>query len=192
MRGLEKAVWCLVLGVLAFSACACGREGKGATHAALYGDFIGKLGDEELFAIVEAGASSPILLVTSKVYDDGRGNQAAMKCDVYYRVDGKVEKAGTLESQGTAYPVSFDGTGLYAASGHGMQRFQISEKDGGLILAEGVYEQIDKKGDSVYTMEKRENKKTIAEEEYLLFMEQYGEASVVSFAYGASDQAHPN
>ena len=56
---------------------------------------------------------------------------------------------------GTAYPIAYDETGIYAASGHDMQRFEI-EKSGSLRLAEGIYEQFDESGNAAYTMKKGE------------------------------------
>lgn len=89
---------------------------------------------------------------------------------------------------GTAYPVSYDETGIYAASGHGMQRFEV-EKSGTLKLAEGIYEQFDEDGDAAYTMETEDETKTISEEEYYAAFEKYSNAAVVGFSYGASDAA---
>lgn len=43
---------------------------------------------------------------------------------------------------GTAYPVAYDETGIYTASGHAMQRFEIS-KSGTLKLAKGIWEEFD-------------------------------------------------
>ncbi len=44
---------------------------------------------------------------------------------------------------GTAYPIAYDETGIYAASGHDMQRFEI-EKSGSLRLAEGFMSNLTK------------------------------------------------
>ena len=190
MRKLKKTLSCLLLGALIFSLCACGKESKKNDNERIYGETVGKLEDDELFAIVETSASSPVLLVSSQVYDDGLGNQAAIKSDVYYKIDGEVKKIGTIESLGTAYPISYDKTGIYAASGHELRRFEINESDGTIKLKEGVYEQIDKSGNSTYTMEKENKTEPITEEEYLSAFEKYGEATVVNFAYGASDQSN--
>ena len=56
-----------------------------------------------------------------------------------------------IESFGTAYPISYDKTGIYAASGHEVQRFGINEKDGSLVLEEGVYEIIDENGNPTFS-----------------------------------------
>ena len=114
------------------------------------------------------------------------GNQAALNCDVYYLIDKEVKNIGTIESMGTAYPIAYDETGIYAASGHDMQRFEI-EKSGSLRLAEGIYEQFDESGNAAYTMKKGEETDVITEEEYYAAFEKYSNATIVNFSYGASD-----
>lgn len=149
MYKAKKFISYMALCVLIFSLCACGE--KGSENAAIYGETVGGLEDNELFAIIDTNASLPVLLVTSQVYNDGLGNQAALNCDVYYLIDKEVKNIGTIESMGTAYPIAYDETGIYAASGHDMQRFEI-EKSGSLRLAEGIYEQFDESGNAAYTM----------------------------------------
>ena len=190
MCRLKRAISCIILCVLIVSLCACGKENKSDDNAAIYGETIRGLEDNELFAIIETNASHPVLLVTSQVYDDGMGNQAAITCDVYYLVDGKIKNIGQIESFGTAYPIAYDKTGIYAASGHDMQCFVIDEKNGVIKLAEGIYEQIDENGSSTYTLEKDNETKVITEKEYYTAFEKYSEASIVSFSYGASDAAN--
>ena len=87
---------------------------------------------------------------------------------------------------GTTYPIAYDETGIYAASGHDMQRFEI-EKSGSLRLAEGIYEQFDESGNAAYTMKKGEETDVITEEEYYAAFEKYSNATIVNFSYGASD-----
>jgi hypothetical protein len=98
------------------------------------------LQDDELFAVIETGASDPVLLVTSQYYDDGQGNQASIWCDVYYPVDGTVKNIGKLESMGTAYPISYDKNGIYVMFGN-TECYEIDEKEGELALVEGIDEQ---------------------------------------------------
>ena len=100
--------------------------------------------------------------------------------------DEEVKNIGTIESMGTAYPIAYDETGIYAASGHDMQRFEI-EKSGSLRLAEGIYEQFDESGNAAYTMKKGEETDVITEEEYYAAFEKYSNATIVNFSYGASD-----
>lgn len=182
----KRIISCIVVCGLAALLCSCGNKNKSDEYAALYGETIAGLEDDELFAVIETSASSPVLLVASQYYDDGAGNQAAMWCDVYYEVDGEVKNSGVIESMGTAYPVSYDKTGIYAAAGHGMQRFEIDEKTGTIVLAEGIYEQFDENGTAAYTLEKGGETEAITEEDYYKAFEKYGEATVVNFAYGAT------
>lgn len=186
MYKVKKVILCIMLCALILSSGACGKESE--DKAAVYEETIGGLEDNELFAIIDTNAPLPVLLVTSQVYDDGTGKQAALACDVYYPVDKEVKNIGTIVSMGTAYPVSCDETGIYAASGHGMQRFEI-EKSGTLKLAEGIYEQFDENGDAAYTIETEDETKSISEEEYYAAFEKYSNAAVVEFSYGASDSA---
>lgn len=186
MYNVKKIVSCFILCALILSLCACGKASE--DNADIYGETIGGLEDNELFVIIDTNAPLPVLLVTSQVYDDGTGKQAALACDVYYPADKEVKNTGTIVSMGTAYPVSYDETGIYAASGHGMQRFEI-DKSGTLKLAEGIYEQFDDNGNAAYTMEKEDETKTISEEEYYAAFEKYSNATVAGFSYGASDAA---
>lgn len=186
MYKVKKIISCFILCALILSLCACGKESEDS--AAIYEETIGGLEDDELFVIINTNAPLPVLLVTSQVYDDGTGKQVSIACDVYYPVDKEVKNIGRIESMGTAYPVSYDETGIYAASGHGMQRFEV-DKSGTMKLAEGIYEQFDENGEATYTMETENETKTISEEEYYDIFEKYSNATVVSFAYGASDAA---
>ena len=106
MYKAKKFISYMALCVLIFSLCACGE--KGSENAAIYGETVGGLEDNELFAIIDTNASLPVLLVTSQVYNDGLGNQAALNCDVYYLIDKEVKNIGTIESMGTAYPIAYD------------------------------------------------------------------------------------
>lgn len=186
MDKAKKIVSCFMLCALLLSLCACGKESKDT--AAVYEKTIAGLKDDELFVMIDTNAPLPVLLVTSQVYDDGTGKQAAMECDVYYLVDKEVKKIGTIESMGTAYPISYDNTGIYTASGHAMQRFEI-EESGTLTLAEGILEQFDENGNASYTMTTGNATKTISEEDYYAAFEKYSNAAVAGFAYGASDAA---
>lgn len=186
MYKIKKCVSCFILCALILSLCACGKETK--DNSAVYEETIGGLQDNELFVIIDTNAPLPVLLVTSQVYDNGTGKQAALTCDVYYPVGKEVKNIGTIESMGTAYPISYDETGIYTASGHAMQRFEV-EKSGIIKLAEGIYEQFDENGNATYTMEKENETETISEEEYYAAFEKYNNATVVGFSYGAADAA---
>ena len=79
MCRLMRTISCIILCALIVSLCACGKDKKSDDNAAIYGETIGGLEDNELFAIIETNATHPVLLVTSQVYDDGMGKQAYMR-----------------------------------------------------------------------------------------------------------------
>lgn len=152
----------------------------------LYTATVAGLEDDEQFAYVEINAELPVLLVTDMTYNNRDGNQAGLFCDVYYAVSGEVRKLGKVESFGTAYPIAYDQTGVYGADGHGVWRFVIDEKDGTLKLAEVIRESFDENGNAAYFRETDGNTVEVTEQEYLKAWENYGNALVVSFRYGAS------
>lgn len=179
----KRIILSILIGALTVLAAACGKTNKNE----VYGPTIADLEDEELFTIIETNAKSPILLVTDQVCDDGIGNNhAAIYCDIYYVTDGEVKNIGTVESFGTAYPISYDKSGIYVGSGHEARRFEINELEGSLKLTEGVYETFDANESAAYTRETGEHTETITAEEYLSVIETYGKATVVNFGYGAS------
>ena len=55
MYKAKKFISYMALCVLIFSLCACGE--KGSENAAIYGETVGGLEDNELFAIIDTNAS---------------------------------------------------------------------------------------------------------------------------------------
>ena len=182
MKRWKRVILYMVVIVKALLLPFCGQQNKNE----IYTDTIAKLDDDELFALVETDARYPVLLVTSQYYEDGQGNQASITCDVYYVVNEEVQKTGIIESMGTAYPISYDKSGIYGASGHEVWRYVLDEADGSLKLAEGVYETFDENGDATYTREIEGNIENITEEDYLAVVEKHGKAQVVNFLWGAT------
>lgn len=176
----KRIIIFLMLSALLISLYACAKD---SNTADIYTKTISELKADERFAIIDTNAPLPVLLVTSNAYDDGNGNQAAIECDVYYLVGKKVKKLETLESMGTAYPISYDETGIYTASGHTMHRFEI-DTSGTMIPAEGIYVQYDETGNPTYTMEKGNEITVITEEDFNTAFENYSNAAVVNFTDG--------
>jgi hypothetical protein len=149
---------------------------------------ISELGDDELYAFVEIGLKEPVLLTTSASYEDGNEKQASVFCDVYYAEKGEAGEVGSIESDGTAYPLRFSPDGIYAAGGHRMELYSVDEKENTLVLAEGFYETFDENGDAAYTHVSGSKEEEISEEEYLtLTSEALQKSQIIHFAYGASD-----
>lgn len=142
----------------------------------------GLASEEAHYQIVDIGANNSAMLVTKHTYDDG-GIQASLTCDVYYMVNGQVENIGTVSSYGTAYPLSYDQTGIYVQSGHTVERFAINEEKGTLELAEGVYETSMEGSDEAVTYMRKlgDEIEEITEEEFMTVVEAAGKATVIAF-----------
>lgn len=104
----------------------------------VYGSILSGLGDNDAYAFLEMDYKNPVLVTTDMLYDEGSENQAALYCNVYYAVGDSVSNLGTIMSEGTAYPLKFTKSGIYAASGHSVEKYVISEKDFSLIIDTGV------------------------------------------------------
>ena len=144
-----------------------------------YETFISKL-QNSYYRIVDIGCEFPVLLVSEHIYED-RGMHASISCDVFYLIDGKVERVGNIASNGTAYPIVFDENGIYSVSGHEMRRFKINDKIGTLEMAEGIFETFDSYGNSTYTRKFGNDAEKITEKEYFDVIEKWGNATVVDF-----------
>ena len=132
-------------------------------------------------ATIEIGASAPVTLVASQVYEDGFGHQVSIDCAVYYMVDGERKKIGQVLSGGTAYPIAYDEKGIYAASGHELVRYVVDENLGVLRAEEILREKFDENSDIVYTHQVDDEIWVITEEEYLEEYRKYPAGQVVNF-----------
>jgi hypothetical protein len=153
-----------------------------------YGEVIADLGDDELYAILKMDYKNTVLVTTDLVYDEGSEQQVAIGCEVYYCMDKEAKKLGTVTSDGTAYPVSFSKNGIFVGSGHSVEKYAISEKEGALYLEKGVYIDYDEEGKEHYTCVKNGEETESTEQEYQELLNEYGASSIIHFAYGASDE----
>lgn len=151
------------------------------TENEIFDSVINSLKSDEAYAIITINSNQPILLAASSVYDDNNGKKLAAKSDVYYAKDGILKKTGEVKSMGTAYPLSYDESGIYAGSNNGMKRFNIDAVSGEIKLAEAVQVTYDKDGNAAYTKETDGRSETVTEEVYMELMQKYGKAATVNF-----------
>lgn len=98
---------------------------------------------------MEMGGTS-IFLVSDGSYQDG-DHTYAISCDVYrVGADAAPEKLGSLESGGTAYPLSSGADGIYVTSGHSIEVYTIDAANGKLGLARSNTEVYDENGNATY------------------------------------------
>lgn len=129
-----------------------------------------------------------VLLTSNLIYDEGSEKQASVYCDIYYPVAGEAKKLGTITSDGTAYPITFSKDAIFVASGHGTEKYAITE-DGILYLEKGVYEQFDEAGNAKYTAVIRGKESELTEQEYQR-EDEYDRSQIVHFSYGAEDSVN--
>ena len=171
----------LIVVTLCFTACGDKKEENP------YGSVIAGLGDDEAYAVLVMDHPYHVLVTSDLLYDAGMEKQAAANCDVYYYEDHEARKLGTVMSAGTAYPIAFSKDGIYAASGSSVEKYVISEKNGGLILEKGIYIKYDENGNESYSCMIDGEESDSTEQAYLELSEEYASAQVVHFAYGAAD-----
>lgn len=181
MRNRKTAVITMIM-IAMICLTACGKRQEENP----YGNSVAELGDEDAYAFLVMDYDDYVMAVSNQLYDAGEEKQAAVFCDIYYVVDREPRKLGTVMSEGTAYPVSFSEDGIFAASGHSVEKYVISEKEGRLVLEKGIYENFDENGNAAYTCMEDGAEKETTEEEYQELAEEYGASQIIHFSYGAS------
>lgn len=158
---------------------------KSAENASLYGNTIAGLNDQTQIALVDIGLEHDVLLVTEQSYTYDTGIEAALYCQVYYSIDGSVKDLGSVESEGTAYPVSYGQGCIYTAGNHSVSKYVIDETTYQLICEQKDEVSYDAEGNASYIRTLPGKEKSSTEADYDQAMEIYHEAEPVSFSYGA-------
>lgn len=173
------------LGLLLIMIClaACGQKQMENP----YGTVVARLEDNTAYAFLEMDYQYNVMVTSDGIYDEGTENQAAICCDVYYYTGDEVKELGTIMSDGTAYPVSFLRDGIFVVSGHGVEKYVISEKEGILSLEKGIYEKFDSSGNVSYTSIVNGIERELTESEYQEILDEYAASQVVHFSYGSNE-----
>lgn len=161
------------------------EDGMAEADNSIYENIISGLGDNAARAFLNMEYDYMVLLTSDMVYDEHNEKQAAIYCDVYYPVDGEVKKIGTIMSAGTAYPITFTKDGIFAASGHTVEKYVISE-EGELYLEKGVCEQFSETGNATYISITGGQENESTDQEYQAMVEEYGASQIVHFSYDAA------
>ena len=162
---------------------------KSAENASLYGNTIAGLDDQTQFALVDIGLEHDVLFVTEQSYTYDTGVQVTLDCHVYYVIDGSVKDLGSVESEGTAYPVSYGQGCIYTAGNHSVSKYVIDEMTYQLICEQKDEVSYDADGNASYirSYPGMDKEKSSTEKTYNEAMEAYHEAVPISFSYGASE-----
>ena len=160
---------------------------KSAENELLYGNTIAALDDQTQFALVDIGLEHDVLFVTEQSYTYDTGIEAALYCQVYYSIDGSVKDLGSVESEGTAYPVSYGQGCIYTAGNHSVSKYVIDEMTYQLICEQKDEVSYDAEGNVSYirSYPGMDKEKSSTEKAYNEAMEAYSQAVPISFSYGA-------
>lgn len=160
---------------------------KSAENELLYGNTIAALDDQTQFALVDIGLEHDVLFVTEQSYTYDTGVQVTLDCHVYYVIDGSVKDLGSVESEGTAYPVSYGQGCIYTAGNHSVSKYVIDEMTYQIICEQKDEVSYDADGNVSYirSYPGMDKEKSSTEKAYNEAMEAYSQAVPVSFSYGA-------
>lgn len=162
---------------------------KSAENESLYGNTIAGLNDQTQFALVDIGLEHTVLFTTEQSYTYDTGVQVTLDCHVYYVIDGSVKDLGSVESEGTAYPVSYGQGCIYTAGNHSVSKYVIDEMTYQIICEQKDEVSYDADGTASYirSYPGMDKEKSSTEKAFNEAMEAYHEAVPISFSYGASE-----
>lgn len=162
---------------------------KSAENESLYGNTIAGLNDQTQFALVDIGLEHTVLFTTEQSYTYDTGVQVTLDCHVYYVIDGSVKDLGSVESEGTAYPVSYGQGCIYTAGNHSVSKYVIDEMTYQIICEQKDEVSYDADGNVFYirSYPGMDKEKSSTEKAYNEAMEAYSQAVPISFSYGAAE-----
>ena len=133
---------------------------------------------------------TPIFLVSDGSYQDG-DHTYAISCDVYcVGEDAAPRKLGSLESAGTAYPLSIGADGFYVTSGHSIEAYTIDVAQEQLVLIRSYTEDFDENGNVTYhCLDSQGEIAESTEQEYLDAWERYAaEVTPIEFTTAGAEE----
>lgn len=156
----------------------------------LYESIISTLTSNQYYAFAGAGDGYDVLLVTDEVYDNGDGNMASINATVYGIDNGEPCYAGSVWSDGTAYPIAAYEDLLMFGGNHRMAMANVI--DTAVIIQKEAYEEFDEQGNATYFLNEGDidNIKELENDSILTEMyKAYGEAIVLNFFPGEAEES---
>ena len=153
-----------------------------------YDSIISTLTTEQYYAFADAGDGYDILLVANGAYDNGNGNMAAIDATVYGLDNGEPCYAGSVWSDGTAYPIAVYENMLMFGGNHSMSMANV--KDAAVIIQKEAYEEFDEQGNATYFLNEGDidNIKELEDNSVLTEMfDTYSKATVINFFQGEAE-----
>ena len=142
-------------------------------------------GEKYYYSFVElVGYDYPILLLSNGVYKFINQGEVAMGTDIYYPINNEITRLGNIDSDGTAYPISADKSGIYTAGGHNVAKYSLDVKNGKLKLVYKYIMFFDKVGEEVRAITigiVDDKNKIVSEKKLDKANDEYGNADIIYF-----------
>lgn len=153
-----------------------------------YDSIISTLTTNQYYAFAGVCEDYDVLLVADGVYDNGDGNMAAIDATVYGIDNGEPCYAGSVWSDGTAYPIAVYEDKLMFGGNHKMAMANVV--DAAVIVQKEAYEEFDEQGNATYFLNEGDidNIKELEDDSVLTEMyETYAQATVINFFQGEAE-----
>ena len=153
-----------------------------------YDSIISTLSKDQYYAFADAGDGYDVLLVADGVFDNGDGNMAAIEATVYGLDNGEPCYAGSVWSDGTAYPIAVYENMLMFGGNHKMTMANVI--DDAVIIQKEAYEEFDEQGNATYFLNEGDidNIKELEDNSVLNEMfDKYSQAVVLNFFQGEAE-----
>lgn len=164
------------------------QKSKNIKNTDVYNTFLKNFdckGDKYYYSFIELdGYDYPILLLSNAVYKFNNKRDVAMGTDIYYPVNNQIIRFGGIGSDGTAYPISADKSGIFTSGGHNVAKYGLDIKNGKLELIYKYIMFFDVVGEEVraITVGIIDNeKKIVSEKELDKANAEYGNANRIYF-----------
>lgn len=147
-----------------------------------YDSIISELTNEQYYAFAGIGEDYDVLLVADGVFDNGDGNMAAIDAKVYGIDNGQIYEAGSVWSDGTAYPLATYENSIMFGGNHNMKMACV--RNAAVIIEREAFEEFDEQGNATYTYDDGDidDIKTVEDDSVLSEMfEKYESATVINF-----------
>lgn len=163
-------------------------ENKDIENTDVYNEFLKKFyckGEKYYYSFIELdGYDYPILLLSNGVYKFKDQGEVAMTTDIYYPINNEITSFGNIGSDGTAYPISADKSGIFTAGGHNVAKYSLDVKNGKLKLIYKYIMIFDKVGEKVRAITIGligDKDKIVSENELNKAIAEYGNANIIYF-----------
>lgn len=163
-------------------------ENKYIENIDVYDDFLKNFncqGEKYYYSFIElVGYDYPVLLLTNGVYKFKDKGEVAMGTDIYYPINNEITRVGNIGSDGTAYPISADKSGIFTSGGHNVAKYSLDVKNGKLKLIYKYIMVFDTVGEEVRAITIGiigDENKIVSEKELYKANAEYGNANIIYF-----------